>query len=119
MREIRFLCLAVSRRPGGHCIAGIDIDSGEWIRPVTPTTHGALDHAQIKIFDPAVQTNPVLVSYCLNALGKGQHFAANRDYVNRLQHERTLQKLDIAVLRLGEPFGTKAQPENWELLPPK
>lgn len=42
MRELRFLCLAVSRRDGGKCIAGLDLDSGEWIRPVDPITHGAI-----------------------------------------------------------------------------
>lgn len=30
----RLVCLANSERPGGQCIAGIDLDSGEWIRPV-------------------------------------------------------------------------------------
>jgi len=32
MAEI--VILANSVKPGGHCIAGIDINSGEWIRPV-------------------------------------------------------------------------------------
>jgi hypothetical protein len=35
------VCLANSERPGGHCIAGIDLDSGEWIRPV-PRDHDAV-----------------------------------------------------------------------------
>ena len=30
----RLVCLANSERPGGQCIAGIDLESGEWIRPV-------------------------------------------------------------------------------------
>ncbi len=33
-KEIEFLCLANSRREGGRCIAGIDLKSGRWIRPV-------------------------------------------------------------------------------------
>jgi hypothetical protein len=28
------VCLANSWRPGGHCVAGIDLDTGEWVRPV-------------------------------------------------------------------------------------
>lgn len=32
----RLICLANSRRDGGRCIAGIDIDSGQWIRPIPP-----------------------------------------------------------------------------------
>lgn len=30
----RLVCLANSERPGGRCIAGIDLESGDWIRPV-------------------------------------------------------------------------------------
>ncbi|HUE73266.1 MAG TPA: hypothetical protein VMP01_20480 [Pirellulaceae bacterium] len=30
----RLVCLANSERPGGQCVAGIDLDSGEWIRPI-------------------------------------------------------------------------------------
>jgi len=30
----RLVCLANSERPGGQCIAGIDVDTGQWIRPV-------------------------------------------------------------------------------------
>jgi len=32
----RLICLANSWRPGGRCIAGIDAESGEWVRPVPP-----------------------------------------------------------------------------------
>jgi len=32
----RLICLANSRRDGGRCVAGIDIDSGRWIRPLPP-----------------------------------------------------------------------------------
>jgi len=31
---MKMVCLANSWRPGGHCVAGIDLESGEWIRPV-------------------------------------------------------------------------------------
>lgn len=30
----RIVCLANSKRPDGRCIAGIDLQTGEWIRPV-------------------------------------------------------------------------------------
>ena len=33
-KEIDLLCLANSRRDGGRCIAGIDLKSGKWVRPV-------------------------------------------------------------------------------------
>lgn len=31
---IRMLCLANSRKSGGRCVAGIDLNTGEWVRPV-------------------------------------------------------------------------------------
>lgn len=34
---IQMICLANSWRQGGRCVAGIDISSGEWVRPVPPT----------------------------------------------------------------------------------
>ncbi len=46
MKESRFLCLAVSRRDGGKCIAGIDIDSRKWVRPVDANSHGAVNSSQ-------------------------------------------------------------------------
>lgn len=38
----RIICLANSRKLGKRCIAGIDIASGEWIRPVSSDSDGAL-----------------------------------------------------------------------------
>lgn len=46
MHDVRFLCLAVSRRDGGKCIAGIDIDSGKWIRPVDANSQGAVNSSR-------------------------------------------------------------------------
>lgn len=41
-REVELLCLANSRKYGGRCVAGIDLDSGEWIRPISDRKHGEL-----------------------------------------------------------------------------
>jgi len=38
----RILCLAFSRREGGHCFAGIDIVTGTWIRPISKSGRGGL-----------------------------------------------------------------------------
>lgn len=46
--EVDFLCLANSTREGGHCVAGIDLDSGKWIRPVGPSD-GKLSNKDILI----------------------------------------------------------------------
>ncbi len=38
MPVCRFLCLALSRRDGGYCAAGLDLDTGAWIRPLNART---------------------------------------------------------------------------------
>jgi hypothetical protein len=85
MRESRFLCLAVSRRDGGTCIAGIDIDTGEWIRPINAKNQGALWDLEVVAKD------------------------------RRTGELRMMAVLDLVNLRLGEPVGANGQPENWTL----
>ena len=116
MREIRFLCLAVSRRPGGRCIAGIDLDTGNWIRPVDCTTHGAVDGHQISIYDSVAPANPVYAS--IRKLSGRQDTAAKNEREYREERSRIMRKLDIVRLRIGNAVGTQVQPENWELLAP-
>jgi hypothetical protein len=87
MRESRFLCLAVSRRDGGNCIAGIDIDSGKWIRPVPAKNRGALWDAEIVVKD------------------------------HKTQKHRIMAPLDLVYLHLDEPIGNSGQPENWTITP--
>lgn len=38
----RIICLAKSRRPGGYCIAGKEIRTGNWIRPVGSGSNDAV-----------------------------------------------------------------------------
>ena len=38
--NVRFVCLANSRRPRGRCVAGIRTDGGGWIRPVSKSSDG-------------------------------------------------------------------------------
>jgi hypothetical protein len=49
-RTVQLICLAYSRRGGGSCVAGVDTQTFEWIRPVAPTgdgsLHGPLDRYQ-------------------------------------------------------------------------
>jgi hypothetical protein len=45
----RILCLAFSRKIGGHCVAGVDVLSGKWIRPVSRAAHGTLTYNQCLI----------------------------------------------------------------------
>ena len=43
----KFVCLADSYKTGGHCIAGIDMDSKQWIRPVNGDAEQGLNNSQI------------------------------------------------------------------------
>ena len=51
MHHIRLLCLADSRKPGGHCIAGIDLTTGQWVRPVKNEHGGGLSSWDIQYND--------------------------------------------------------------------
>jgi hypothetical protein len=88
MRESQFLCLAVSRRDGGNCIAGIDLDSGKWIRPVHTKNRGALGDHEIVVRDSATK------------------------------NLRMLATLDVLRLGFERYVGDRVQPENWELAAP-
>lgn len=49
MRELDFLCLASSYKPGGRCVAGIDLNSGDWIRPVSSTASGTVPNSVLHL----------------------------------------------------------------------
>jgi hypothetical protein len=66
------VCLANSWRPGGHCVAGIDLDSGEWIRPVpkgaraipdVATHFGKHDLAPLDVIELEVAAPRVMTKY--------------------------------------------------------
>ena len=42
----RLVCLANSMRPHGRCVAGIDLDTGHWLRPV-PAEHDAVPEQRV------------------------------------------------------------------------
>lgn len=42
MPSVRLLCLADSYKHNGRCVAGIRLDTGEWLRPVSPADDGTL-----------------------------------------------------------------------------
>jgi hypothetical protein len=87
MRVSRFLCLAVSRRESGNCIAGIDIDSGEWLRPIHSQTRAAFADADLVVED------------------------------NHTHQSRFMAPLDLLSVPLEESACTNPQPENWIVAP--
>ena len=46
---MRLLVLANSKKFNGRCIAGIDLDSGQWIRPVSKTEHGEFTSSECSV----------------------------------------------------------------------
>jgi hypothetical protein len=45
----RIVVLANSRKDAGHCIAGVDIVDGIWLRPISGTLNGELSTAQCQV----------------------------------------------------------------------
>ncbi len=46
MTEVDILCLANSWKTGGRCVAGLRLDDGSWLRPVSDNESGELSHKQ-------------------------------------------------------------------------
>ena len=49
MIEKTLVIFANSRKESGRCIAGKDIDTGKWIRPISAEEHGELDNSYLPI----------------------------------------------------------------------
>lgn len=49
MQRVDFICLAHSKKYSERCVAGLRIDTGEWLRPVSRERHGELKPAQLKL----------------------------------------------------------------------
>lgn len=54
VRRREMLCLANSKKEGGMCIAGLDLESGEWVRPVSAQPHGELYSSDCAFEDGAL-----------------------------------------------------------------
>ncbi len=66
-KETLIVCLANSRRPGGHCIAGKVIDQdryGEWVRPVPESGDNALSAQMIRCDNGRIPQLMDLLSVC-------------------------------------------------------
>lgn len=51
MPQVQFICLAHSKKYSKRCVAGVRLDTGEWIRPISKEEHGALTPAQLQLAD--------------------------------------------------------------------
>jgi hypothetical protein len=57
MQQIPFLCLANSRRDGGHCVAGLNLETFQWVRPVG-RIGGPLDDHEVTVEGTGNQLRP-------------------------------------------------------------
>jgi hypothetical protein len=69
----------------GYCIAGIDVDSGEWVRPVSAFSYGEFGSREITVKDHETKSS------------------------------RLMSPFDVICLRLDRRASNNGQPENWVL----
>jgi hypothetical protein len=50
MAPVQFICLAHSKNYSKRCVAGVRLDTGEWIRPISKEKHGELTPSQVRLF---------------------------------------------------------------------
>jgi hypothetical protein len=67
MIRAQFICLAHSKKYSNHCVAGIRLDTGEWIRPISKEKHGELTQSQLKLADGGEPQNFDVIAACLSA----------------------------------------------------
>lgn len=48
---MRIVCLANSTKERGRCLAGVEISTGLWVRPVSPSSHGQLTVNTLTVID--------------------------------------------------------------------
>jgi len=61
MPDVEICCLANSRKHGGRCIAGIELSTGRWVRPVSGNEDGHFEYYQILI--PPTGREPQILDY--------------------------------------------------------
>lgn len=65
MRLVQFICLAHSKKYSHRCVAGLLLDTGKWIRPISREKHGELSEKQVTLSDNSDLQNFDLVSASL------------------------------------------------------
>ena len=65
MHQVPFLCLANSARERGHCVAGINLETSQWVRPVRHV-NAALSNLDVTVAGTKSQVRPFdLVRLCV------------------------------------------------------
>ena len=67
MPLVHFICLAHSKKFSNRCIAGLRLDTREWIRPISREKHGELTPLQVKLSDGSDPRHFDVISASLGA----------------------------------------------------
>lgn len=62
MLQVQFICLAHSKKYSKRCVAGVRLDTGQWIRPISKEEHGELTPAQLQLADGGEPRNFDVIS---------------------------------------------------------
>jgi hypothetical protein len=62
VQQVQFICLAHSKKYSERCVAGVRVDTAEWIRPISKEKHGELTPAQLKLADGGEPQNFDVIS---------------------------------------------------------
>lgn len=75
---IDFVCLANSRKMGHRCIAGLRLDEGGWVRPISSRPHGELQHEDCCYEDGELPETLEVVSFVAAEYEPPAHQPENR-----------------------------------------
>jgi hypothetical protein len=80
--QVQFICLAHSKKYSKRCVAGVRLDTGEWIRPISKEKHGELSPSDVHLSNDGDPQNFDVISASL-----GQHVPAKNQPENwRIQN---------------------------------
>ncbi len=91
---IEMLCLANSRKRRGRCVAGIDLNTGKWIRPVSARHEGSLFENQFFVGEEETGEDSLV------PVGYNPQWAA---------------PFDLIHLAVRQPYPLPHHPEDWIL----
>jgi hypothetical protein len=66
VQQVQFICLAHSKKYSERCVAGVRLDTGEWIRPISKEEHGELSFSDIRLSSGGAPQNFDIISAILD-----------------------------------------------------
>jgi putative nucleic acid modification protein with dual OB domain len=62
VQQVQFICLAHSKKYSKRCVAGVRLDTSEWIRPISKEIHGELTPTQVRLAEGGEPQNFDIIS---------------------------------------------------------